>query len=205
MRPILGRTTIALALCGAALALATGCGRPPATRYYTLDPREAAPPASQGVTIGVLPFAVDAPYDQDRIVYRIGESTPEVGFYDYHRWAVPLSRMLPRFVAAGLGGADGVGRIEPASSDLPYDLRLTGRVRVLEEVDTAAGQHVRVDIELALLDADGDRLWSGRVTGRTERSADTVAALVGETRDLIETLMADRRQSLVAALRGVRP
>ena len=28
-------------------------------------------------------------------MYRVGEDSPEVGFYAYHRWAAPLSRMLP--------------------------------------------------------------------------------------------------------------
>ncbi len=104
----------------------------PPTHYYVLelDPGAAdgaagaadgggAPPTPRRRTIGVRPFAVDAPYDQDRIVYRVGEGSAEVGFYSYHLWAAPLPSMLPAAVATGLEGATGrerdrTGRLRPA-------------------------------------------------------------------------------------------
>ncbi len=94
-------------------ALAVGCwGRIPPTHYYVLELRgeghEVNPgPAAGGLEIGVESFAVDPPYDQDRLIYRVGEGSVEIGFYHYHRWATPLSRMLPRVVAVGLRGTPG--------------------------------------------------------------------------------------------------
>ena len=89
----------------ALVATAVGCKAVPAMHYYMLEPRaETTPAPGGGLTVGVLPFAVDSPYDQDRIVYRVGDSSAEVGFYAYHRWAAPLSRMMPTLVAEGLAG-----------------------------------------------------------------------------------------------------
>ena len=81
-------------LWSAVLALTIGCKAMPTTHYYILEPRAgSSDDAGAGVAVGVLPFEVDPPYDQDRIVYRIGADSPKVGFYEYHRWAAPLSRM----------------------------------------------------------------------------------------------------------------
>ena len=78
-------------------------------------------------------FLVDPPYDQDRLVYRVGRNTPEVGFYDYHRWAAPLSRMLPKVVADSFGTVRGVASIEPTVTPsptvaIPLATTLTGRL-----------------------------------------------------------------------------
>ena len=60
------------------LLAATACGgKAPVTHYYTLDvPGYGTADSSIGLDVGVSPFHVAAPYDQDRIVYRIGESSP---------------------------------------------------------------------------------------------------------------------------------
>jgi uncharacterized lipoprotein YmbA len=111
MKPTARRTArTALAVAGILGTLAA-CGRGPATHYYLLEPREETSSAAAGsaATVGVRAFHVEPPYDQDRIVYRVGLESSEIGFYAYHRWAAPLSRMVPRVVAEGLDGAlDGV-------------------------------------------------------------------------------------------------
>ena len=146
-----------------------GCGGPPATHYYVLEltPRaEASAPAEaeRGLTVGVKTFQVDPPYDQDRIVYRTRERSTEVGFYAYHRWATPLSRMLPLAVVTGLEGADGLRLIEPAVTGRSYDAYLVGRVLALEEIDHSGGQDIVVRLRLALRSGDGTELWSEVLT-----------------------------------------
>ena len=183
------------------LVLTTGCKAVPTTHYYVLEPRAGASDGARaGLTVGVLPFEVDPPYDQDRIVYRIGEDSPEVGFYDYHRWAVPLSRMLPRIASAAFTDVVGVGRIEPVACGRRYDVRLSGRVVTLEEVDTAGGQHVRIDLVLILIGSDGTTLWEATASGRSDSSADTVEQLVAQTRDVAERIFAGQRGELALAL-----
>ena len=154
-----------------------GCPGSPLTRYYLLGDGPSAvasEPAATGIDVGVRSFEVDPPYDQDRIVYRVGRGGAEVGFYAYHRWAAPLARMLPQLVATRLAGATGLRSIEPAVPGRRYDAWLSGRVLSLEEIDHDAGQDVHVRIELSLELPDGSRLWSA-----TARRVETI-----ETRDV---------------------
>lgn len=158
-----------LALAGAAaiLAFQVGCGSGglPATHYYTLGaPPEAAnrpAPAGRdaGAAIGVDSFVVDPPYDQDRIVYRSSPAATEIGFYNYHRWASPLGRLIQQAMVDGVRGARGVGVVEPAGSSGDYDARLGGRVLYLEQIDGGSGRTVRVALELVLRNGS-DVLWS---------------------------------------------
>ncbi len=185
----------------AVLVFTSGCKAMPTTHYYLLEPSAGASDGTgAGLTVGVLPFEVDPPYDQDRIVYRIGADSPKVGFYEYHRWAAPLSRMLPRIACAAFRNVEGVRRIEPVASEHRYDVRLSGRVITLEEVDTAGGQHVRMDLVLTLIGSDGSTLWSAAASGRSDTSADTVEELVAQIRAVAESVFAGQREGFARAL-----
>jgi uncharacterized lipoprotein YmbA len=162
--------------------LGLGCSSGPPTHYYVLEAQQQAAAATddEGISIGVRTFRVDPPYDDDRIVYRIGES-PEIGFYHYHRWAAPLSRMLPTVISESLSGTEGVSRIEPAGPTTDYDFNLYGRVVKAEEIDTVGQQQVTLQIELRLNDLTGAELWSGLVaadgTTQTEELSDIIDAM----------------------------
>ena len=183
-----------LALVIAALGLCS-CRTLPQTHYYVLEPQDvsSAEASGSGVTIGVE-FQVDPIYDQDRIVYRIGEDTTEVGFYAYHRWAAPLSRMLPGVVAAGLAGVGGVERIEPATQGRDYDAYLRGRVLAFEEIDTPEGERILVRLTLTLLTGDGRELW-------VEMLDHEAALSTGDVRGVVERMQA----ALDEGLRASRP
>ena len=208
------RPVAALALLVALASL--GCPATPLTRYYVLGnpaPEATRAALASGLDIGVRPFEVDPPYDQDRIVYRLGRDGAEVGFYSYHRWAAPLERMLPRLVAARLSGTPGLRSIEPAAPGSRYDVWLAGRVLGLEEIDHEAGQDVEVRIELALERPDGSRIWSesrrrvetidtrevGAIVGGLNR---VVAAAVDELREPLSRALAEARQELDAGASG---
>ncbi len=158
-----------------------GCSSMPPTHYYVLQAGETAGDSTQsGPWIGVRTFQVDPPYDDDRIVYRHGDS-PEVNFYQYHRWAAPLARMLPTVVASSLQGIDGVGRIEPVVPNTAYGLFLHGRVTRVEEIDTPGSQNVVLHFDLRLTDRGGEELWSqvlmAQGSTQTEEVGDIVEAM----------------------------
>ena len=169
-----------------------GCSQLPPTHYYVLelDPAPGGAPTGEGAAasaaadasamsiVGVRPFAVDAPYDQDRIVYRVGEGSAEVGFYAYHLWAAPLSTMLAAAVATGLDGAPGVAAVEPVVGGRTYRAFVNGRVLAVEEIDLADRQIVRAEIELRLVDRDGAELWTDVVTARGETRTEEVGEVV---------------------------
>jgi ABC-type uncharacterized transport system auxiliary subunit len=182
--------------------IVAGCGgRVPMTHYYVLDTHVVAGNVDRdGWTVGVDPFTVDPPYDQDRIVYRVGDDTAEVGFYAYHRWASPLARMLPRVVADELGDVAGVRTIEPVAFGRKYDARLGGRVLAFEEIDTPEGETVRVVIRLHLL-VDDEEVWSKTASGRGEVSAAEVVEVVHQMRSALSEALQGMRPGLQSALR----
>jgi uncharacterized lipoprotein YmbA len=151
----------------------------------------------------VRPFAVDAPYDQDRIVYRVGEGSPEVGFYAYHLWAAPLSTMLAAAVATGLEGAPGVVAVEPAVAGRTYRAFVNGRVLAVEEIDLADRQLVRATIELRLVDREGAELWTDVVTARGETRTEEVGEVVEALSVALREALVGTRESLGAALLAI--
>ncbi len=191
--------------CGVvAILLATACGGSvPQVHHYVLEPSAVAAERAEtgdGIHVGVRPFSVDPPYDQDRIVYRVDENSPEVGFYPYHRWAAPISRMLPVLVADELRGTPGIATIEPQSVDGAYTSFLEGRVLCLEEVDGPDGITARVRLDLTLRTKSGDVVWSERLEGRAVTQTKDVAAVVEQMRLALSDAVAGGRDDLVAAL-----
>jgi ABC-type uncharacterized transport system auxiliary subunit len=148
---------------------------------------------------GSVTFRVDPPYDQDRIVYRVGEQSAELGFYAYHRWAAPLERMIPRVVAAAFGGVPGVSSIEPVEPGRDYDAYLGGRVLAFEEIDTPDGQRVRVRLALRLF-ANDEELWSQTVTGGSAFTTDDVGEVVERMRSALGNALRKARPGLQVTL-----
>jgi hypothetical protein len=172
-------------------------------RYYELSPRagrDASMEGAGGVRIGVERFRVDPPYDQDRIVYRVSSAVNEIGFYAYHRWAIPLESMLALSTARLLESRPGVALAEPAGptgstgSDATYDVLVGGRLLELDELDRPDGEEARVELELTLRTPGGTggaggtgELWRGRYRATASGDAEDVAAVVA----LMERALAD--------------
>jgi len=195
--------------CLGMLALLAACGGSvPTTHYYVLEPRDlarSAARAAEAPSVGVTAFQVDSPYDQDRIVYRVGAETPEVKFYSYHRWATPLARMLPQLVASELSAAEGSVpvRIEVASSDREYAAELSGRLLALEEIDTAEGQIVRVRLQLMLRQADGREIWSKTLDDETTVSTREVTVIVEQMRRSLAQAVRAAGDEMATSLAGL--
>jgi uncharacterized lipoprotein YmbA len=188
------------------LILVIGCGSVPAIRYYSLSAAEVGGAASrsahqeEGLALGVGSFVVDPPYDQDRLVYRRGSQSNEVGFYAYDRWAAPLGRMLPVALTEGLRGTPGVASVEPAVGGREYDATLRGRLVRLEEVDSAAEQMAQIALELELLNKEGEPLWAGRLEGSASGTAGQGPEAAALMRRALEDLLRHARRQLAAAL-----
>jgi uncharacterized lipoprotein YmbA len=197
MRP--ARLASAVLIVGLGVA---GCsGSMPTTHYYMLEAQDVARSVpDSGLTIGVPALRVAAPYDQDRIVYRVGENSVEVGFYAYHRWAAPLGRMLPPIIAEACQGLTGVQRIEPAEADRQYDAYLHGRLTTLEEIDTPDGVRVLVRLDLRLV-RNGVTVWSETVEHETPIDGndmpDVVQGMASSIRTAVQTVQPALHDALV--------
>jgi len=182
----------------------TGCTTIPQTHYYLLRPEiNSTPPTTiiqQGLEVGVKYFLVDPPYDQDRIVYRVGSGSSEVGFYAYHRWAVPLSQMLPKLVVDRFSGISGIASIEMIRPGRPYAATFEGKVISFEEIDTPEGQQIHARIFLSLRLRDGSVIWSNVFTEISPSEAVTVGDIVEKMRSTLVVLLTRGRQSLETVL-----
>ena len=185
--------------------LFVACRSAPTTRYYVLAPSSerpaTSPPASSstGLRIGIEPFTVDPPYDRDQLVYRLGVDSVEVGFYAYHRWAAPLSELIPVAVAESLRGTAGIDHIEPWTSAGDYTAHLHGRLIYLEEIDVPGQQQARLRMELRLLDLDGVVLWSADVSGSASGQSETVEQIVEQIYAAFEQALDQARTRLAQA------
>ena len=184
--------------------LLSACSQVPEIHYYVLElPHQERTNAadSSGWSIGVRRFVVSPPYDQDRLAYRVGDASPEIDFYAYHRWAAPLGDMLEAATAAGLESTPGVREIEPRVSGRQYDAFLDGRLQHLEEVDLEGEQLIRLRLALRLTSAAGEELWSEVLEGEGSTQTDQVVVIVETMRSVLESTLAEARPTLARALR----
>ncbi len=188
-----------------ATILFSACAGIPPTHYYMLewdsgrkDPGPAADPS--GITVGIEVFEVEPPYDQDRIVYRADPESPERGFYAYHRWAAPISRMLPRLTADGLSGMPGVSVITPIVAGDHYDALLAGTVLTLVEVDTPAGHEAHVRLRLVLRRPTGEAIWDETMDRVVITRTASVEAVVEGMNAALSDLIRQARPGIEAAI-----
>ena len=191
------RLRVVAALAG----LIVGCASLPTTRYYRLEgPPAIAAAEAATARLGVRPFRVAAPFDQDRLVYRDAGS-PEVGFYAYHRWAAPLSRMLQQVAVDVLNQQSALrGRVDLAGSASDYAAWLEARVLEFGEVDRVDGHGVAFRIELRLTDQQGAPSWSTVLAGERATASTEVADLVQALNDIWVEALAQMAPTLAERL-----
>ncbi len=188
-----------------ATILCSACAGIPPTHYYMLEYESAGmnpgPVANpSGIKVGIEVFEVEPPYDQDRIVYRADPESPECGFYAYHRWAAPISRMLPRLTADGLSGMSGVSVIAPIVAGGHYDALLAGMVLTLVEVDTPAGHEAHVRLRLELRRPTGEAIWDETMDRVVITRTASVEAVVERMNAALSDLIRQARPGIEAAI-----
>ena len=151
----------------AALIFLVGCGGAAKyPNYYTLHvPPPPDPPVAENVraTLAVREFRSPSYLRQGAIVYKI--SPEQVGFYNYHRWAVDPRDFLTNAVADHLRAGGNFKQVKPYDGHLDVDYVLSGRLDELEEIDYGAGVKVQVAISAQMVSvATGATVWTNSVT-----------------------------------------
>jgi ABC-type uncharacterized transport system auxiliary subunit len=164
-----------------ALVVLTGCGGPVKyPNYYTLHlPPPPDPPVAENVhaTLAVREFRSPAYLRQGAIVYKT--SPEQIGFYNYHRWAVDPREFVTNTVAEHLrvGGNFSQVKLFDGRSDVDYVL--SGRLDELEEIDYESGVKVQVTISAQMVSvATGATVWSNSVSDVGTVSQHDVPAVV---------------------------
>lgn len=118
-------------------------------QYYALalPSPDSSGPVLTKASLVVRPFAAQAPYDRDRIVYR--SSPYEFDFYHYHRWVTKPADMITTLTRRSLQQSGLFTTVYP-TPDAQADLQLGGVIRQYEEVDQTQSWQAVLSIEVWL-------------------------------------------------------
>jgi len=167
----------------AAVAWLTGCGGAVKyPNYYTLHVQPPIdPPAQEGVhtSLAVREFKSPTYLRQGAIVYK---TTPEqIGFYNYHRWAVDPREFVTNVVAEHLRASGNFAQVKLYDGRSDVNYVLSGRLEKLEEIDYEGGVKVEVQISAQMTNlATGATVWTNDVSEVGTVGQRDVPAVVAE-------------------------
>ena len=171
---------VMVALCS---ILLTGCiSKIKYPSYYTLNlPSVADPTAKESVlpSIAVHEFRAPAYLRQGPIVYRT--SPEQIGFYEYHRWAVDPRQSITNAVTEHLRASGSFATVKVYDGHADVDYILSGRLEKLEEVDYQGGVRVEVELSAQVTDLHGGKtVWTNSATEVAKVDGRNIAAIVAE-------------------------
>jgi uncharacterized lipoprotein YmbA len=170
---------IALASCGGAVKY---------PNYYTLHvPPPPDPPAQEGVraSLAVREFRSPTYLHQGAIVYKT--SPEQIGFYNYHRWAVDPREVVTNAVTERLRASGNFKQVKPYDGRSDVDYVLSGRIEKLEEVDYEGGVKVEVAITAQMTNlTTGAAVWTNTIDEVGTVGQREVPAVVSEMNRTLE-------------------
>jgi len=190
----------------ATLIILVGCGGAAKyPNYYTLHIQPPVdPPAQEGVrtSLAVREFRSPTYLRQGAIVYKT--SPEQIGFYNYHRWAVDPREFLTNAVADHLRASGNFTQVKLYDGRSDIDYVLSGRLEKLEELDYGGGGvKVEVAISAQMVNlANGTTVWSNAVSevGTVDkRDVPTVVAEMNRTMERAIEKLLTPAPSIVAA------
>jgi ABC-type uncharacterized transport system auxiliary subunit len=180
-------TTLILPLA-ASLLLAGCAGKVKYPNYYTLNvPPPPDPPAAEGnrTTLAVREFRSPAYVRQGAIVYKT--SPEQIGFYNYHRWAVDPRELVTNAAAEHLRASGNFAQVKLYDGRSDIDYVLSGRLEKLEEVDYEGGVKVEVALSAQMTNlSTGATVWSNAVSEVgtvAQRNVPAVVSAMNSTMD----------------------
>jgi ABC-type uncharacterized transport system auxiliary subunit len=148
--------------------------------YYTLHlPPPPDPPAPENVhaTLAVREFRSPVYLRQGAIVYKT--SPEQIGFYNYHRWAVDPRDFVTNAVTDRLRASGNFAQVRTYDGRSDVDYVLTGRLEELDEIDYEGGVKVQVAISAQMVSlATGATVWTNAVSEVGTVSQHDVPAVV---------------------------
>ena len=167
----------------AALIILVGCGGAVKyPNYYTLHvPPPPDPPAQEGVhaSLAIREFRSPTYLRQGAIVYKT--SAEQIGFYNYHRWAVDPREFLTNAVTDRMRASGNFTQVRLYDGRSDIDYVLSGRLEKLEEIDYEGGVKVEVAISAQMTRlGTGGTVWTNSVSEVGTVGQHDVPAVVAE-------------------------
>jgi ABC-type uncharacterized transport system auxiliary subunit len=180
---------IGFSFAAMALIVLAGCGG--AVKYpdyYALHiPPPPDPPAQEGVraSLAVREFRSPTYLHQGAIVYKT--SPEQIGFYNYHRWAVDPREVVTNAVTERLRASGNFKQVKPYDGRSDVDYVLSGRIEKLEEIDYEGGIKVEVAITAQMTNlTTGAAVWTNTVDEIGTVDQRDVPAVVSEMNRTME-------------------
>jgi ABC-type uncharacterized transport system auxiliary subunit len=156
--------------------------------YYTLRfPPVDDPPPKEGhlPSIAVRQFQAPAYLRQGPIVYRV--SPEQIGFYEYHRWAVDPRSAITDAVVNRLAASGNFSRVLVYDGRSDVDYILSGKIESLDELDFAGVVAVQVAISAELTEFQSAKtVWANSVADTVKVAPRTVPAIVAEMSNMTD-------------------
>jgi ABC-type uncharacterized transport system auxiliary subunit len=173
----------------AALIGLAGCGGAVKyPNYYALHvPPPPDPPPQEGVrtSLAIREFRSPAYLRQGPIVYKT--SAEQIGFYEYHRWAVDPREFVTSAVADRLRVSGNFAEVKIYDGRPGIDYILSGRLEKLEEIDYEGGVKVEVAISAQMISvATGAPVWTNSVSEVGTVGQRSVPGIVAEMNRTME-------------------
>jgi ABC-type uncharacterized transport system auxiliary subunit len=145
-----------------AAASLAGCGAARPIKYYelTVPDQEGAAKGADPVPATILlgPMMASHLYREDRIVY--GSEGPQMGTYEYQRWAEPPTEMVQEVLLRQLRGSGRYKAVYMQRSTLSADFLIRGRLYDFKEV-SGSSLLAKVTFELEMRDLkSGATVWT---------------------------------------------
>jgi uncharacterized lipoprotein YmbA len=197
--------SLAVAFLGALLLAGCGSVRYPTTYVLNLPPPAPQVKPSNGALapVEIREFGCPDYLCEGRIVYR--PSAEEVGFYEYHRWAMSPRQAITQYLKDGLRAQSLFESValHERGSDAAY--LLTGNLEQLEEVDQGSAVRAVCAISAQLLDTRTRSIvWSQTVseTVRVDKRdmAGVVSSLSAAARTAADRLLKSMTEELQAIM-----
>ena len=166
--------------------------------YYTLSlPLAVDPPRKSGThaSIAVREFQSPAYLREGPIVYLA--SPEEIGFYEYHRWAVDPRQAITHAIVERLRASGNFALVKPYDGRNDVDYLLTGRLEKLDEVDYESGVRVEVALSAQVIDLhSGKTVWTNSATDKAKVEERRISAVVSQMSNLTDRSIEELLKSL---------
>ena len=197
------RNFLKLSVCATLLLMAGCIGKVSQPHYYTLEMAPATSSAESGrqvaATVAVSQFAAPPYLRQGRIVYR--QSPEEIGFYEYHRWAVDPAETITAAMIDSLRSRELFPMVKRYDGRNAQDYLMTGRVEQLEELDYDGPVRVKAEISAELVNLrTGSTEWTGDASATFNVQESSVNSVVAQMNHAVENCVDQLAASLTAKM-----
>jgi ABC-type uncharacterized transport system auxiliary subunit len=178
----------------------TGCmGKVKYPAYYRLNlapPVDPQAKADAPASIAVREFRAPAYLREGPIVYLT--SPEEIGFYEYHRWAVDPRQTITQAIVEYLRASGNFKLVKIYDGRNDVDYVLSGRLEKLNEVDDEGGVQVEVALSAQVTDLhSGNTVWASSAAEKAKIEGRNVSFVVAQMSNLTDRSIEELLKSLM--------